>query len=89
MTSRIYTAVGEHRRIIRNVVCNATYPGSRHWTVQIHPEGYGSYPDPIIFARYDEEMGMVVHGEGYGTFRPEYAFRIAEWLTGTKEFVEA
>lgn len=91
MTSRIYTAVGEHRRIIRKVTLTETYQGSQHWWVEITPEGYGSHPDAIVFAGYDIGCTTisVKQSEGYGIFRPEYAFRLAEFLTGTKEFVEA
>jgi len=87
--TRTYNAVGEHSRNIRRVICQETYRGSQHWWVSIIPEGYGSSPEPIVFAKKEENSSFVQQEEGYGHFRPEFAFALAASLTGTTEFTES
>jgi len=74
------------RSYIRRVICRETYYGSQHWWVEIVPEGYGSDPEPIVFAKKGE--WHVEQEEGYGHFRPEYAFGIARLLTGNTVYTE-
>ena len=87
---RTYEAVGNGPRspnaYIRRVICTETYRDSQHWWVSIVPEGYGSDPTPIVFAK-PVEWG-VEQEEGYGHFRPEYAFALARLLTGNEHYTE-
>jgi hypothetical protein len=86
--TRTYEAIGDADRYVRRVICTETYRDSQHWWVVIIPEGYGSDPQPIVFAKKTESGWSVEQEEGYGHFRPEYAFAIARLLTGNTAYSE-
>jgi hypothetical protein len=86
---RTYTSVGEYRRLVRKVTLVETYKGSAHWYLFVHPEGYGSNPEPLVFrAQPTDSYEGAELKEGYGIFRIEYAVGFAKALTGAEDYDE-